>query len=60
MASDGGAAKEPPAWLEAPESYCNEAQYYLGPHGACFDALRAYYSHDVALFGLPQCTAAPP
>ena len=44
-----------PLHLEAPESYCSEAQYFLQPHSACFDALRSYYSHDMRLFGLPSC-----
>ncbi|KAI3432395.1 hypothetical protein D9Q98_003951 [Chlorella vulgaris] len=51
--------KKVPNWLEASESYCNDAQYYIGPHSACFDALKAYYAQDVALFGLPQCTDPP-
>ncbi len=45
-------------WLEAPESYCEEAMYFLGPHAHCFDALRAYYEHDMRLFGLPTCADA--
>lgn len=45
--------------LEAPESYCSEAQYFLPPHGACFDTLRAYYEHDMRLFKLPTCQDAP-
>ena len=60
---DGGdgavAAKPLPDWLEASESYCHDAQYYLGQHSGCFDALRAYYAHDVSLFGLPRCDDPP-
>lgn len=49
-----------PAHLEAPESYCSEAQYYLPPHSPCFDALRAYYAHDMRLFQLPSCPLETP
>lgn len=44
-----------PTWLEAPESYCSEAMYFLEHHSHCFDSLRAYYEADMRLFGLPTC-----
>jgi hypothetical protein len=44
-------------WLEAEEAYCATERYFLGRHSACFDALRAYYAADVALFGLPTCAS---
>lgn len=47
-----------PLHLEASESYCSEAQYFLAPHNTCFDALHAYYEHDMRLFGLPSCLDA--
>ncbi|PSC73500.1 MAP kinase phosphatase 6 isoform B [Micractinium conductrix] len=41
--------------LEASESYCNTEQYFLEEHAQCFDAIAAYYQHDMRLFQLPDC-----